>query len=114
MFQSGVNPLNDTLRGGSNAIHKSKNFRIQRIEGDGNAIQASHLELFSVAGEHGAIGGHRQISFTGDLRKHGHKVMESTTKERLASREAEFFHTHGTNNARKLRDFFQRQYLGLG
>ena len=86
------------------AAHLREHVRVERVEADGDAIEAGGLELGGVLGEQHAVGGERDVLDAGQRREIADEIGEIRAQQRLAAGDAHLLHAGAHEHARQAQD----------
>ena len=108
----GANALEHAVALGEAAAHLLEDLRIERVETDGDAMQAVRLQLRRMLREQHAVGRQRDVLHAFERGELADQLGDIRAQQRLAAGEPHLLHAELHEQARQPRDLFERQALG--
>ena len=88
----GANAFQHAVTLGEPAAHLLEDFGIERVETDGDPVQAVRFQLRRMLGEQHAVGGQRDVLHAFQRRQLADQLGNIRAQQRLAAREAHLLH----------------------
>ena len=94
-------------------VHRAEDLVVERVEADGDPVEARGLQRLGLAGEEGAVRRQRQVEPV-DPGEERDQRLEVAAHERLAAGDPQLLDAEAGEGARETLDLLERQQVGAG